>query len=1191
MIVLDARRRFAWITLTVIGASLAIMTAQNAGDIGGFGVLAPIAAAGAVFACIQASMKSTVGRSGWRLIAFGSLVWFLLAVTNTSLSLAHGDRETSSYLHLGSLLFLLFAGVGMARLLLAHRQQLFQREEWIDGLLTTLATMVVGVEFLLLPITNRFVGSVLSDSNLLVLAFQVGAIGLTLLIALALATGAFALGHETLLLLLGSVLVPAGTLAMTGGLTAAFARGHQGIPALGWTTGFTLIIISTWQERKQRVPVPTGSGADVGSYFLRIGGVACVSALLVTAAAVRSTMQPGVDWVVVVAAAGTGILIAARLVHAGTIAERLLQRTHERDRLVNALKLSPDIVGSLDVDRLLPALASTAACAIDQSRAEVTLISPEGRVEKRATFGLSDDDFQTLSAIEPCTANLPQFPTVRRLEELSLTPETAASYRTIGKRNVLVAPLRGQGQVLGFLELWTPGGARRFTAQDLDTVAAIVREGGFAIQNAKLLASTMAAAEERSMLLRVIQAATSSLDVRTVLAEIAQASLGISRTECCTILLLDEETNELEIGADQTIREWPGVQQPGYRFPLERFSSDQEVIASRKPRRYDQTSGELSEYEREHMRQHGTQSMLVVPLIAGEKTLGTLNLLSRRVGAFDENATLLGIEIAGQTALAIQHARLLAETRHYAEEQSVLLRVGKAATSSLELTQVLEEITLASLLIPGAECCGVLLWDREANELEMGFESTIHDLPGGDAPGTRYTLDGFHLQQATLNLGKASSINDDDEQLTAVHKEQLAIWGARSLYMVPLLVGDECLGIFQTYSRQRHAFGASSLRLGHDIAAQTALAVHNARLLAESRRQADELAARLRVSQAVSSSLELEKVLDEVARASLGVAGAECCEIEIMRPELEATEMVAQQQIAEWPISSHSVGRLYPLSEWPMTTRVLSSGQPCLYDDANSTLTEAEQSFLFGNQTRSGLSVPIVVDGQNLGVLSLFSRQPSAFTQHSLVTGQDLASQAALAIERARLHAALRERAQTDALTGVLNRGAIEERLDQELSRARRSGLSMAVLVIDLDGFKQVNDRHGHLIGDRVLQHTADVLKDSVREGDFVGRYGGDEFLLVLPDADDDGAVAAAQRILTAAGLAQIATGGSDTWLSITLSIGLAFYPRDGSDHEEMIAAADRAMYAVKPATAPEVTDFTAVKRSRTSSLNRKTVW
>ena len=128
----------------------------------------------------------------------------------------------------------------------------------------------------------------------------------------------------------------------------------------------------------------------------------------------------------------------------------------------------------------------------------------------------------------------------------------------------------------------------------------------------------------------------------------------------------------------------------------------------------------------------------------------------------------------------------------------------------------------------------------------------------------------------------------------------------------------------------------------------------------------------------------------------------------------------------------------------------------------------------------------------------------------------DLASQGAIAIERFRMHAALKEQANTDGLTGLLNHRAIQERLDVELARAQRADQSVAVLMVDLNRFKHVNDTHGHQIGDRVLQRIAQVLKSTLREYDEVGRYGGDEFLVILPEAGATEATEIANRILHA---------------------------------------------------------------------------
>ncbi|MGA2184037.1 MAG: GGDEF domain-containing protein [Bryobacteraceae bacterium] len=151
--------------------------------------------------------------------------------------------------------------------------------------------------------------------------------------------------------------------------------------------------------------------------------------------------------------------------------------------------------------------------------------------------------------------------------------------------------------------------------------------------------------------------------------------------------------------------------------------------------------------------------------------------------------------------------------------------------------------------------------------------------------------------------------------------------------------------------------------------------------------------------------------------------------------------------------------------------------------------------------------------------------------------------------------------AQTDALTGVPNTRALFTHLDAELSRCSRSLEVLTVLVLDLDGFKQVNDRFGHLTGNRVLRRVAEALKGACREYDLVARMGGDEFCIVLPGMD---AISVSQKADELARLVRRACSeciGEDT---VSVSIGRASYPGDGADAEDLLASADRDMYAVK---------------------------
>jgi diguanylate cyclase (GGDEF)-like protein len=163
-------------------------------------------------------------------------------------------------------------------------------------------------------------------------------------------------------------------------------------------------------------------------------------------------------------------------------------------------------------------------------------------------------------------------------------------------------------------------------------------------------------------------------------------------------------------------------------------------------------------------------------------------------------------------------------------------------------------------------------------------------------------------------------------------------------------------------------------------------------------------------------------------------------------------------------------------------------------------------------------------------------------------------------VER-RTRARVLELSQTDALTGLLNRGQLFPTLDQEVQRTRRSGRGFCVLMIDLDGLKAINDSMGHLRGDDVLRSVGRVITGSVRAVDSAYRYGGDEFLVLLPETEFIGAFVVAEKIRE--GVEEIAESlGSDEATSV--SIGLVSCPEDGSSSEELMTAADRAMYQAK---------------------------
>ncbi|HVQ35200.1 MAG TPA: GGDEF domain-containing protein [Candidatus Bathyarchaeia archaeon] len=207
----------------------------------------------------------------------------------------------------------------------------------------------------------------------------------------------------------------------------------------------------------------------------------------------------------------------------------------------------------------------------------------------------------------------------------------------------------------------------------------------------------------------------------------------------------------------------------------------------------------------------------------------------------------------------------------------------------------------------------------------------------------------------------------------------------------------------------------------------------------------------------------------------------------------------------------------------------------------------------------SALAAPLLVEEVVVGVVSVRSRREGAYDDHDLALLSTLAQQAAVAVENARHHAL----ATTDSLTGLYLRDAFFRRLQEEHARARRYDGAYALLMVDLDGFKAINDRDGHLAGDRTLRAVGTAIRRHLRSADLACRYGGDEFCVLLPETDLAGAGPIAERLRE--GIAELVVDLDGASVRATASIGISAYPEHGAtDVRTLLLRADQALYQAK---------------------------
>jgi diguanylate cyclase (GGDEF)-like protein len=219
---------------------------------------------------------------------------------------------------------------------------------------------------------------------------------------------------------------------------------------------------------------------------------------------------------------------------------------------------------------------------------------------------------------------------------------------------------------------------------------------------------------------------------------------------------------------------------------------------------------------------------------------------------------------------------------------------------------------------------------------------------------------------------------------------------------------------------------------------------------------------------------------------------------------------------------------------------------------------------------RSLLVLPLLVHQEVLGTLVLGSDEPSAFGSAVRPTLEVLARHIAVSLANARMMKRLEDLATTDGLTGLLNKRALIDAARQKLRSAVRFQKPLSVLVCDLDHFKSVNDTHGHDVGDRVIRGFADVLRLGKRDTDLVGRFGGEEFVVICEQTELVGAQQLAERIRT--DLANTTFVTPTGTLRVTCSVGIAAFPRAGQDWDELFRATDEALYASKRAGRDRVT-------------------
>jgi len=354
-------------------------------------------------------------------------------------------------------------------------------------------------------------------------------------------------------------------------------------------------------------------------------------------------------------------------------------------------------------------------------------------------------------------------------------------------------------------------------------------------------------------------------------------------------------------------------------------------------------------------------------------------------------------------------------------------------------------------------------------------------------------------QKSSIALGDLSAVSDLVEsgllhlQLSgegALHLGRLlAETDACSALLVPMRSRDMSGHVLVLLSEAERVFGPEEEELGAAFAAAASAGLDQLRLAEEHASRTARQVELVRAGRIVNESLDLTRVLVRICVEAAGFLAGDCACVWLG----DGVEGVRLEALYGFP--PELVGtRLRPGEE--LAGQVAASGE--------GTFTNDYAELTGFSDIEGELGVPMYWDGELRGVLTVGNRQ-----EHQLLTHEQLqqlegfADLAAAACRNASAHAGLAHEARTDSLTGCVNHAALHNALGRELARCERTGHNFSLVLLDLDGFKAVNEEHGHLVGDEVLRRVGSALRDTMRPYDTVARYGGDEFAVVACGADE----------------------------------------------------------------------------------------
>ena len=401
-------------------------------------------------------------------------------------------------------------------------------------------------------------------------------------------------------------------------------------------------------------------------------------------------------------------------------------------------------------------------------------------------------------------------------------------------------------------------------------------------------------------------------------------------------------------------------------------------------------------------------------------------------------------------------------------------------------------------------------------------------------------------------------------------------------WLVPMMMQKNVIGFLAIGPKtQGRSYDEDDTYFLRQIAAQAAVCINTNHLYLKRKKEKEELNRTLynlsllyNIGRAMTYISDLKSLLQYILNQAIEITGAEkgsimLYDIENNRLSVRVLAGLEDNAYQEKVNNNEIDCRSFKPGEG-IAGRVFQTGRPMVVDKANEEVLFVEPAKSF---VRSIACIPMKVYSDPIGVINVTNKKDDAgFNDEDVELLKAVADQSAVAINKAQLW----EMAVTDSLTGLYVRRYFMMKFQEELLRAQRYEKNLTVIMADLDRFKLINDTYGHSTGDRVLRIVGKFLQQNIRDVDIIARFGGEEFVILLPEADKNEARTVSERLRH-----NLENLELDDCPPLTLSLGISAFPKDGTDIEELIIKADAAMYAAKQSGRNRVEMYTSGMEKR----------